>query len=79
MFRLWNKKSKWCKKGDKLQKTDDELGSMLSAMSLSFIGQEIGVLSSVADLRVDAVGCSKRGRKITIGHHIFKNNKWIQE
>ena len=33
-----NKKSKWCKKGDKQQKAEDEVASMLSAMSMSFFG-----------------------------------------
>ena len=47
-----NKKSKWCKKGDKQQKAEGEVASMLSAMSMSFIGQEVGVLNSVADLRL---------------------------
>ena len=52
---------------------------MLSAMSMSFIGQEIGVLNYLADLRLATVGCGKKGRKIPIGHHIFRNNKWVQE
>ena len=74
-----NKKSKWCKKGDKQQKAEDELSSMLSAMSMSFIGQEVGVLNSVADLRLATVGNGRRGRKIPVGHHIFRNNTWVRE
>ena len=52
---------------------------MLSAMSKSFVGQEVGVLDSVADLRAAAVGNGRRGRKIPVGHHIFKNSTWVRE
>ena len=48
-------------------------------MSMSFIGQEIGVLNYVADLRMTTVGSGKKGRIIPIVHHIFKNNKWVRE
>ena len=74
-----DRKSKWCKKGDKQQKAEAELAFMLSAMSMSFVGQEVGVIDSVADLRIAAIGNGKRGRKIPVGHHIFRNNTWVRE
>merc|ERR1712030_271035 len=43
------------------------------------VGQEVGVIDSVADLRIAAVGNGKRGRKIPVGHHIFRNNTWVRE
>ena len=74
-----SKKSKRCKKGNKLQAAENETAIMMSSMSLSFVGQEIGDLNSVTDLRTAARGCGKQGRKVPIGHHIFKNNAWVRE
>merc|ERR1711895_201496 len=74
-----SKKSRRCKKGDKLQAAENEMAAMISSISLSFVGQGIGVLDSMTDLRTAAIGCGKRGRRIPIGHHIFKNNAWVRE
>ena len=74
-----SKKSNRCKKGNKLQAAENETATMISSISLSLVGQEIGILDSVTDLRTAAIGCGKRGRRIPIGHHIFKNNAWVRE
>ena len=71
-------KSKWCQKGEKKQKSDSETASMLAAISTTFIGQEIGVLNSEADLRMASIGSDRRGRRIPLEHHIFEDEKWIQ-
>ena len=73
-----SKNSKWCLKGERKQKSDSETASMLAAISTTFIGQEIGVLNSVADLRMASIGSDKRGRRIPLEHHIFENEAWIR-
>ena len=52
---------------------------MLAAISTTFIGQEIGVLNSEADLRMASIGSDKKGRRIPIEHHIFENDEWIHK
>ena len=51
---------------------------MLAAISTTFIGQEIGVLNSEADLRMASIGSDRRGRRIPLEHHIFEDEEWIQ-
>ena len=36
---------------------------MLAAISTTFIGQEIGVLNSEADLRMASIGSDKKGNR----------------
>ena len=71
--------SKYCKKGVKLQAAENEMAAMISSISLSFVGQGIGVFDSTTDLCTAAIGHGKRGKRIPIGHHVFRNNVWVRE
>ena len=51
---------------------------MLTTISTTFIGQEIGVLNSEADLRMAAIGSNRKGRRIPLEHHIFEHEEWVR-
>ena len=69
----------WCKKNDRQQATNTETASLLATISTSFVGQEIGIFDSVADLRMAAIGRGRSGRKIPLQHYIFEKGEWREK